>query len=124
MSFMEGGGGVQMAASGGDQTALMRHLIGLGKENVEKIGAWVEKNPKQAEMLLNTGGGLLASLVSQRNTEQQIKAAKEIRATENQYKKDAEEREMRRAAHAAVKRESWGSGTGILDAAMQQKGAR
>jgi hypothetical protein len=104
--------------------SLWQQLAGMGGNAADKLEAFAKSNPRIAEGLLNTGGGLLAALVKQSDTEKQIKAAKEIRATDNQYQKDAEERQMRRAAHAAVKKENWSKGTGLLDAAMQQKGAK
>ena len=105
------------------QENLFMKLLSGGGETIKKLGEWAKANPKLAEAALNTGGGLLAQMVKQSDMDKQIKAAKEIRETDNQYQKDAEDRQMRRAAHGAVKKESWGK-TGLLDAAMQQKGAK
>jgi len=128
-SFMDGGTGPLSTSSqhdGKDPLSVFKKFFGdaagSAGDTIEKVGTWAEKTPKLAEMLMNTGGGLLASIAKQRDVENQIKEAKKARAQENEYRKEAETREMRRAAHVPVKRENWG--TGLLDAAMQQKGAR
>ena len=89
---------------------------------VDAVEDFAKKNPAIARAALTAGGGILQAYYAMKNRDKEIEAAEKLVDRKEGYQKDAELRQAKRLANAAVKKESWGAkGTGLLDAAMQQK---